>query len=260
MSPSSLASGSPASWFDRDNLETVGVPDELTAKGVTRVRWAMVIMYRPWCMFSMSSHAISDRAANKTAWAKATLYELEDLAATQRELRRRQVPVLTLSYAELLWQPAWVETRVAEFAPCAGALNLSLVPTLGLDVFEENNLKLDSSLTDYGKSVSPHNYGLTPWDESPSGAKNTALFSIGQSALQQQSELPVVTESGRCFAPAEELYDGLDQQEMARAARVEKHLWQLSKRPVAESPAGEDTTPHQPPADQHMGGTVPPPG
>jgi len=211
LAPESLYRSDVAS-IDLEALETTGVPRDLASQGVTRVRWAVVIMYRPWCMWSMSRHATSDRGVNRSAWASTTLFELEDLAATHRELRRRNVPVLVMSYAQLLWRPWSVERRAAVFAPCVGALNLSFVPRLGIDVFEENELKVDGSIRSYGASVPPETFKLHPWQASDDDSPSVG----GRSG-------------GRCAAPAQELYAGLDDNEMIRAARVEEHLWRLSQ-------------------------------
>ena len=212
LAPESLVRSDAAS-IDLEELETMGVPRDLAAQGVTRVRWAVAIMYRPWCMWSMSRHATSDRSLNQSAWARTTLFELEDLAATHRELRRRKVPVLMLSYSQLLWRPWSVERRAALFAPCAGALNLSFVPRQGIDVFEENELKVGGSIRSYGASVPPEKFGLHPWGHQEGGSD-----SLG----------------GRCAAPPSELYAGLDDHEKQRAAHVEEHLWRLSQSEPTE--------------------------
>merc|ERR1719247_861469 len=112
-------------------------------------------MHRPWCMWNISSHARRGREDDLTAWASRELFETEKTVAHYRKHAQNRVPVLVTSYAQLLWNPDAFVERVKRFAPCAGTVNLSFVPTAGVDVFGPNLLKIEGSVMGYGQAVKP---------------------------------------------------------------------------------------------------------
>merc|ERR1719217_361037 len=139
----------------------------MIASGVKRVRWAVILMHRPWCMWKISSHARADREENLTMWARTELYATEKLIAYYRALAKTGVPALMTS-----------------FAPCAGAVDLDFVPKLGVDVFEPNMLKIDGSIRSYGKLVRPETLGVRA-DTGACGAPSSELY-VGLDAGQRR--------------------------------------------------------------------------
>ena len=73
---------------------------------------------------------------------------------------------------------------------------MSYVPTQGVDTFTENELKTDGSVLSYGQSTSAADYGVS-------------------------------SATLRCSGAAEEVYDGLNATERARAAVAEEYLLAL---------------------------------
>lgn len=64
-------------------------------------------------MWSTSSHARDERAADLAQWAVLELDGVEQLVVAHKELRARGVPVLVFSYAQMLWRPQQVHADVA---------------------------------------------------------------------------------------------------------------------------------------------------
>ena len=104
--------------FDLEEIETTTVPKGMAASGVTRVSWGVVIMHRPWCMWSMSSHARNAREEDLKVWATRELFLTEKLVAYHRKHALNRIPVLVTSYAQLMWRPADFVKKV-RFSPGA---------------------------------------------------------------------------------------------------------------------------------------------
>ena len=191
----------PTKAFDLEESETATVPSGMAASGVDRVKWGVIIMHRPWCMWNMSSHAREGREDNLKAWATDELKDTEKLVAMHRKLALDQVPVLVTNYAQLLWRPDEFIERVEHFAPCAGTIDLNFVPKLGVDVFEPNMLKIEGSIISYGQAVKPESLGV---------------------------QTDTRADTGTCTAPAEELYAGLDEGQRRRVKLAEVYLMVLA--------------------------------
>ena len=123
--------------------------------------------------------------------------QVESLVVTHSKMARQEVPVLVVSYAQLLWDSAGFAARLKRFAPCVGDISPNFTPVLGVDVFPENQLKTIGTIADYSKAFPPENVGLDP------------------KTLQ-------------CVATPEELYQGLDEGMRERAAKGEALLRRLA--------------------------------
>ena len=109
--------------------------------GVSTLRWAVLLMHRPWCMWHTSSHARDDREADISAWAEEELANVEMLVALHKELSDQGVPVLVITYAQMLWDPEQVTRRIGRFAPCLGSdVDLDYIPRLGEDIVSARHL------------------------------------------------------------------------------------------------------------------------
>ena len=203
---------SPLQWRQ---FETRGVPSSLASAGVRRVRWAVVIMHRPWCLWQLDSHAREDREADLGAWAQDELTNAETLVALHHRLSQAGVPALVTSYADLLWpeqhHAPYVLDRLHAFAPCAGRASFDWAPVRGRDVFPDNMMKTCgaqgcSTVRSYGAAHPPEPLGID-------------------------------TSTGRCTQPPDELYAGLDAAGRQRAAAAEEYLLGL----VATAPSQKST-------------------
>lgn len=90
--------------FDRDTLERAVTPG-LAAKGVERVRWAVILNHRPWCMWNISSHAREERGKDLDEWARKELEDIERLVSLHKWLHEQNVPVILTSLAQMFWRP-----------------------------------------------------------------------------------------------------------------------------------------------------------
>lgn len=63
--------------------------------------------------------------------------------------------VLVINYADLLWRGNDTIARLQRFLPCAGPLDITYVPQLGIDVFEGNTWKVEGSVRDYARKYDP---------------------------------------------------------------------------------------------------------
>ena len=166
-------------------LDERAVPPSVAAAGIRRLRWGVLMGYRPYCLWPLSSHDAENRLAflNATGggggyeggasrddddasgltiaaaacpvsvWTLRLLDEVRSLEAFVSEHRMHVAshrPVLVLSFADLLWRPAEAVRSLLGFAPCLRSLNLSYVPRRGVDVFAENLFKVRGSIATFG--------------------------------------------------------------------------------------------------------------
>ena len=61
-------------------------------------------------MWPLSSNARAARAQSAWRWAHTELAEIETLISAHGKMRQQRVPVLVLSYAQLLWDSAGAPT------------------------------------------------------------------------------------------------------------------------------------------------------
>ena len=101
----------------------------------------------------MSSHASYWQEQDYAAWARSELVVVNGrLAESHRALKSARVPLLAISYADLLYNTGRTITRIQHFLPCIGALNASWLPTMGEDIYEANELKVKGSVADFASS------------------------------------------------------------------------------------------------------------
>ena len=80
----------------------------------------------------------ADRGAHEGA---VSLVEVEDAVALHKELSDQGVPVLVITYAQMLWDPEQVTRRIGRFAPCLGSdVDLDYIPRLGEDIVSARHL------------------------------------------------------------------------------------------------------------------------
>eukprot|EP00966_Prymnesium_polylepis_P328045 7383857-Prymnesium_polylepis.1 len=170
-------------------MENHGTPRQMLDDGIRSVRWGVVLMHRPWCLWCNSKDAKAARQLDLRAWANDTLVAQEDVVQMHRTLRARGVPVLLTTYAQLLFEPEEFSRRLLRFAPCLEAINMSFVPQQGVDYFAANELKTHGSITGFADSL---------------GAEGRCGYDV---------------KARRCAGP--DVYAGLSASDAARAAAVE---------------------------------------
>eukprot|EP00310_Coccolithus_braarudii_P002706 CAMPEP_0183378638 /NCGR_PEP_ID=MMETSP0164_2-20130417/125020_1 /TAXON_ID=221442 /ORGANISM="Coccolithus pelagicus ssp braarudi, Strain PLY182g" /LENGTH=203 /DNA_ID=CAMNT_0025556207 /DNA_START=538 /DNA_END=1149 /DNA_ORIENTATION=+ len=140
-------------------------------------RISQVQMWRPWCLARLSNRRVpslnaSTRMEPWPGLATETSQELESMAARNAALRAARLPVIMLSYAELLWWPQRTLARLQDFMPCGHLLDLSthFVPVMNVDIFKGNHWKVQGSLDSFAKSHPPGSCGYANASRSCIGA------------------------------------------------------------------------------------------
>lgn len=121
--------------FSLHQLEK-NVPPRLAEAGIKRLRWGVIMLHRPWCMWGTESHARRAHAEDLNAWAEDELRNLEAFVFHHKTLTEMGVPVLVMTLSELMWRPYIFHRRYQDFAPCLPPLNLWRGQRMGIDIFE----------------------------------------------------------------------------------------------------------------------------
>ena len=136
--------------------------------GVRTLNVHAVLMWRPWCLCAISSHArryevTGAKTNDSTQWAQAEFVRLNrGLVERHQALTKRlRVPTLILSYADVIWRPARSASRLETFLPALFPLNASFVPRLGDEIFRGNQFKVKGSIDTYASKLpAPQTIGL----------------------------------------------------------------------------------------------------
>ena len=127
--------------------------------------------------------------------AEEELGQLEAITAKLRIHRASARPVLLVSLADALWRPERFTQAIDTFAPCLGGVDLTFVPTLGVDIFPENRFEhVEGSIRSYGQAKDP---------------VQCCSFDV---------------EASQCTEPPARRYKGLDMEQRARAEYLEHYL------------------------------------
>lgn len=135
--------------------EAYSLPPAMIQAHIHRLLTAVIMLYRPWCMWSLSSHARAGLENDHLQWAEENLEALQALEASHRRHVLAGRPSLMISYADLMWNSALVLQQLQCFLPCAGRLSLDSNLQLGRDIFEENKWKVSGSVAAYGRTNRP---------------------------------------------------------------------------------------------------------
>ena len=112
-----------------------------------------------------------------------------------KKLHKDGVPVLLVSYADLLWQPDRFKQQILEFLPCIKRIPYEyFVPKLGVQVFKENKIKLTGDVASFASQNDPHE--CCQYD----------------------------TTRSMCMSDPKLLYEGLDNELIRRAIDIHKEL------------------------------------
>ena len=119
----------PTATFSQSPLDVshaAQMPPRMVARGIGRLRPAYLMMWRPWCLAPLSSHARDKGAPSSAGWQRFELALNEYQVETHRVLTSHGESVLVLNYADLLWDATAARRRIERWAPCAGALDPSV--------------------------------------------------------------------------------------------------------------------------------------
>jgi len=181
----------------------------LAGAGVRRLRYATAALYRPWCLWPLSSDAQKERRANLTQWAHEELGFLERHVNQHAAVTAAGLPALVASFADLLWRPERVSSALQAFAPCAGRLSARYDVSTNSELRPSNKIKTSRT------------------------QGSIAAFGERFNASQLGYDL----EGSRCQAGSRQLYRGLGDAEVERARRAEAQLRRLADRWIGHEQA-----------------------
>jgi len=140
----------------RENLKSVKIPEIMEQQGIKQLKRAYIILWRPICLTSISSHALKDLdQVGPEEIARRERFDMKQMVRNYEYLKARGEPVLVVSLADLMWNPSRNLQRLEQFLPCLGKLDLNFVPKMGEDVVEGNSWKADGSVSSFGASIDP---------------------------------------------------------------------------------------------------------
>ena len=137
------------------------MPPRMVARGIGRLRPAYLMMWRPWCLAPLSSHARGKGAPSSAGWQRFELALNEYQVKTHRVLTSHGESVLVLNYADLLWDVTAARRRIERWAPCAGALDPSVNERLEVQA-SGGHWKDAASVTTYAAAHPPAASGYDP--------------------------------------------------------------------------------------------------
>jgi len=141
--------------LDQQRLSTVPLPPAMRAAGIERLRLSYIIMWRPWCMWSLSSETREAYGTDASKWATKELIFHENQARYHKELAQLGIATLVVSYADLIWEPDLTARRLQAFLPCLHGIDVDFVMQEGVDYFDGNDFKIRSSIREFGQSHPP---------------------------------------------------------------------------------------------------------
>ena len=156
-----IESASPPGAHDGPSLlklTAVPLPHSMTMAGIRRISFRVVQMWWPSCLLRLSKKlfhhpGLKRRYAETNTTAMDSERQIHEKQAHEhRELRAAGVPVLLISYADLLWQPDRTLARLRAFLPCRAGERISVdaEPIMGRDIFPNNSWKVKGSIRSFG--------------------------------------------------------------------------------------------------------------
>eukprot|EP00747_Dinoflagellata_sp_TGD_P087024 gnl/TRDRNA2_/TRDRNA2_163497_c0_seq7.p1 gnl/TRDRNA2_/TRDRNA2_163497_c0~~gnl/TRDRNA2_/TRDRNA2_163497_c0_seq7.p1 ORF type:complete len:320 (+),score=17.34 gnl/TRDRNA2_/TRDRNA2_163497_c0_seq7:47-1006(+) len=115
------------------------LPPRMRDFGISRVRVAYLMMWKPLCMIGK--------------WGKERAGSIIQLANQHEILKADGVPVVVFKYSDFLWRTDALALKIIERLPCLGPLDTDYVESKVAR--HVNNMSTKA----FGKSVSPDHYG-----------------------------------------------------------------------------------------------------
>mmetsp|Transcript_154890 Transcript_154890/g.281647 ORF Transcript_154890/g.281647 Transcript_154890/m.281647 type:complete len:304 (-) Transcript_154890:240-1151(-) len=121
-----------------------GLPQRMRGASIDGLRFAYIVLWRPFCLSKMSSHF---------SGVPSEVENLEYLGNIVENLPRETgARVLVINYGSLLWDMEKTKKRVEAFLPEAGLLDTSFEPRMDIDVFPGNLWKATGSISEYAQA------------------------------------------------------------------------------------------------------------
>mmetsp|Transcript_66720 Transcript_66720/g.145505 ORF Transcript_66720/g.145505 Transcript_66720/m.145505 type:complete len:391 (+) Transcript_66720:58-1230(+) len=140
---------------DDMDLWDTPVPKKLKREGVTFLQPRYILMYRPLCLWALSTKAAAFVEKEARRHAQKELRHLEHLAEIHKHFKKLGRAPLVISYADLLWNPDFTQLRVEHYLPCLGSLDMDFLPKLGRDIFPKNEFKVSVGIRSFGEHIDP---------------------------------------------------------------------------------------------------------
>jgi len=145
--------------YVRDGLVHARLPHTMAARGITELKRAYLMLWRPVCMAHLSRHARrSMQQMGKAAYAKAELEYYKTFVQKHKYLVEKGEHILVVSVGELVWRPQRTQKRIEKFLPCMGELDMNYVPKLHRDIYNGNDWKAHGSVISFGEHVNPEQF------------------------------------------------------------------------------------------------------
>ena len=140
-----------------DGIMKAPLPKRMHEAGIKSLEIRGILMWRPWCIYSVSQHAReSIETMGMAAYLRKEHRTNRKLAAKHRYLTEKLgLKVLVISFGDLMWRREETVLRLQEFLPQLGKLDTDFEARLGIDVFEGNLWKSSGPLSAFAAARTP---------------------------------------------------------------------------------------------------------
>eukprot|EP00469_Lotharella_globosa_P013639 CAMPEP_0167792526 /NCGR_PEP_ID=MMETSP0111_2-20121227/12611_1 /TAXON_ID=91324 /ORGANISM="Lotharella globosa, Strain CCCM811" /LENGTH=298 /DNA_ID=CAMNT_0007685457 /DNA_START=17 /DNA_END=913 /DNA_ORIENTATION=+ len=129
-------------------LEKRPLPEAFTKHGINEIDAHVILLWQPHCLHNyLSSHGARPD--------KEYIEFHQTFLNAERVLRERGMDVTVVNFGDLIFKPDHVNQQLAHI-PNLPKLDFDFVPTLGKDIFVENEFKAQGSIADYAIHVKQH--------------------------------------------------------------------------------------------------------
>jgi len=139
----------------REGLLRVQMPLRMQHHGVRALTLKYVMMWRPLCLWTLSTKSIASLTKTPRAWILRELELYETMVEAHRYLSSVGQEPLVINFADLLWNPRATKARIESFVPCLGDLDFEKEIELGKTVFLGNHWKLSGAVHSFAREHDP---------------------------------------------------------------------------------------------------------
>eukprot|EP00448_Togula_jolla_P035633 CAMPEP_0170621226 /NCGR_PEP_ID=MMETSP0224-20130122/28491_1 /TAXON_ID=285029 /ORGANISM="Togula jolla, Strain CCCM 725" /LENGTH=366 /DNA_ID=CAMNT_0010947477 /DNA_START=65 /DNA_END=1165 /DNA_ORIENTATION=+ len=130
-------------------------PAMMRDHGIQRIETAYVIMYKPLCLWPMSTDLSELVRTNASSYVRSELKKIMQLVDVHKYFTSLGKPPMVVNYADMVWNPDYIQRELRKYLPCVGEVDTDYTPVLGKDVFPGNNMKISTGVKTYGLSSNP---------------------------------------------------------------------------------------------------------
>jgi hypothetical protein len=173
----------------KQSLERSEVSPQMKKVGIRKVLPAYIIMWTPLCVMSIQKRSRTAMLGpNARNFLQTEIWNLQRMKQQHEALLKSGIPVLVISYADLLFREAYTLGRMNEFLPCAGGkMNVDFIPRLGVDVFPENRWKVRGTVHEFSAGLNPTD--CCGYDVMESKCQNRTYFELIREFEDELNEL-----------------------------------------------------------------------